>query len=506
MKWYFPLIMILSVSCIFRDLENAKLVASGDASRFVKDGFSLPVYGITLLEGDLPVVSEVKMVQVNVLNYARIPVVNPGILAMTYTVTTDKPELFLSMVNATGSFSSVHHTIPFEFILNQAADKNDITLTLTLVSTMRTYDAHHIALIHINTRPSSVIAVKNNSGDKIEAGIWNPVIADNKATIYWDYVTSVTDTDIKNLVISYTVNGNKLSEEILYSQDSGLFGTNSFTVNDIQSDDTLSFSFTVYDDEGLSSYVMGSGDTSIYKSSEPGMTRGSGDDLNDITVTADTGSELYVAEGESAFNLVTSPYILELSAIHTIKAFTKTTNKIDSAIITNVYSYLHPVMFETNGGSAVESTGVSHGEKVTKPADPVRDGYLFDGWYKDAALTTLWDFDADTVTSSTTLYALWIEKPTGAITFAVNPEFPVLVFTPSEITVDAGANVPITTSSSFSTAQNWQWYENNIKVAGESLPSFTFNSAGKTGTNLIWCSVELDGLLYSGTVRITVKP
>ena len=46
------------------------------------------------------------------------------------------------------------------------------------------------------------------------------------------------------------------------------------------------------------------------------------------------------------------------------------------------------VLFETFGGSYVApATGLSYGDRITKPADPVKDGYTFAGWYKDDACT-----------------------------------------------------------------------------------------------------------------------
>lgn len=68
----------------------------------------------------------------------------------------------------------------------------------------------------------------------------------------------------------------------------------------------------------------------------------------------------------------------------------------------------YTVTFNSQGGSAVPSSTVISGEKVIKPNDPVRYGYLFRGWYTDAACQNAYDFDK-TVTSSFTLYAKWIK-------------------------------------------------------------------------------------------------
>lgn len=67
------------------------------------------------------------------------------------------------------------------------------------------------------------------------------------------------------------------------------------------------------------------------------------------------------------------------------------------------------VHFESNGGSTVEDQMVQYGEKVTKPADPTREGYTFDAWYKDIDKTEKWDFENDTVTGNMTLFAGWNE-------------------------------------------------------------------------------------------------
>ena len=47
------------------------------------------------------------------------------------------------------------------------------------------------------------------------------------------------------------------------------------------------------------------------------------------------------------------------------------------------------------------------GTKLTKPDDPIKEGYTFAGWYKDDELANEWDFDTDVVTEDITLYAKW---------------------------------------------------------------------------------------------------
>lgn len=68
------------------------------------------------------------------------------------------------------------------------------------------------------------------------------------------------------------------------------------------------------------------------------------------------------------------------------------------------------IRFESNGGSEVPDQTVALGGKITKPADPTKDGLYFAGWYSDIDLQNQWDFGKDTVTGNMTLYAKWTDE------------------------------------------------------------------------------------------------
>lgn len=78
-------------------------------------------------------------------------------------------------------------------------------------------------------------------------------------------------------------------------------------------------------------------------------------------------------------------------------------------VVTDAAAQYGTVRFYSMGGSEVaDVTGLRFGEPVPKPADPVRNGYTFGGWYQDEACTEPWDFENDTVTSVLQeLYAKW---------------------------------------------------------------------------------------------------
>jgi uncharacterized repeat protein (TIGR02543 family) len=73
------------------------------------------------------------------------------------------------------------------------------------------------------------------------------------------------------------------------------------------------------------------------------------------------------------------------------------------------------VSFNSMGGSNVDTQTIAENGKVVEPGAPTRNNYVFDAWYKEQNLQTAWNFGADTITGTTTLYAKWI--PTYTVTF-----------------------------------------------------------------------------------------
>lgn len=84
--------------------------------------------------------------------------------------------------------------------------------------------------------------------------------------------------------------------------------------------------------------------------------------------------------------------------------------------------YVRQITFDSQGGSSVESqliwttyNGLIPGSDVqcavTEPQEPVREGYTFGGWYKDAECTDIRKFNFDTqsqLMTDITLFAKWI--------------------------------------------------------------------------------------------------
>lgn len=97
------------------------------------------------------------------------------------------------------------------------------------------------------------------------------------------------------------------------------------------------------------------------------------------------------------------------------------------------------VTVEANGGT-VGNFIVNDDNSLTPPKPvPIKDGYVFLGWYKDADCTMIWDFFIDRVTENITLYAKWVTVeefncPKCFVTFDTNGGSTV---EPMEVGMDA---------------------------------------------------------------------
>lgn len=81
------------------------------------------------------------------------------------------------------------------------------------------------------------------------------------------------------------------------------------------------------------------------------------------------------------------------------------------------------IYFETEGGTSVTTAVVAVGGSVSEPAAPQKTGYVFGGWYTDAAYATAFDFSAPAPDKDVTLYAKWnADENYRYVTYVLNGE------------------------------------------------------------------------------------
>ncbi len=109
------------------------------------------------------------------------------------------------------------------------------------------------------------------------------------------------------------------------------------------------------------------------------------------------------------FANVLNDYVDNWNATHVYKLDYWQVQKGDYPRVNPDYKPNLVVTFESNGGTAIATKRVSENSHILMPAKPTKDGYIFAGWYEDAAFTKVFDFDSTAVTQSMTLYAKWLE-------------------------------------------------------------------------------------------------
>ena len=171
----------------------------------------------------------------------------------------------------------------------------------------------------------------------------------------------------------------------------------------------------------------------------------------------------------------------------------------EQGAIVNLYARWTPinyqVTFNANGhGTAPSAQTVAYGTKATEPTAPTASGYTFGGWYKESSCQNRWEFGADNVTGTTTLYAKWAQNVytityllDGGVNSASNP----LVYTNTDnITLAA----PTRTGYTFT-----GWTPDNGVISSGSTGNKTFTAHWQVNQYTITFNTD-GGTVISGSI------
>ena len=123
------------------------------------------------------------------------------------------------------------------------------------------------------------------------------------------------------------------------------------------------------------------------------------------TVTLD-GYEEIVENLTGTSDSTVTPTVNDYTGFTKPNTQTVTISRLGDTVVTYIYDReIYTITFNTPAGSTtVADQEVAYGAKVTRPANPEKEGYTFDDWYKDSSYQTLYDFN-EAVTESMPIYA-----------------------------------------------------------------------------------------------------
>lgn len=73
------------------------------------------------------------------------------------------------------------------------------------------------------------------------------------------------------------------------------------------------------------------------------------------------------------------------------------------------------VYLERNNGTRRLKAILTKPELVSEPEIPVREGFIFDGWYADPEFKEKWNFFTDMAQEGTVIYAKWVPDPNAVV-------------------------------------------------------------------------------------------
>ena len=206
-------------------------------------------------------------------------------------------------------------------------------------------------------------------------------------------------------------------------------------------------------------------------------------------ITSDTEKEVTV-EVKSDFNRTT---LTDIPAGQTETTISEGEDRTcvairDGEVISDA-SFGYSVAFDSQMGTSVETLlNVPYGSLIEEPTDPTRVGYIFQGWFKDAEHTEIWDFDTDTVTEDTILYAGWSINPNylQSVTFQVPGAEPQIVYIPK------GDRIPANYAPFGQDGEALIWYTN----ATYTSKAWDFDTDTVTGDIILYGKTTLCTISY----------
>lgn len=220
-------------------------------------------------------------------------------------------------------------------------------------------------------------------------------------------VSSAEDKSVKYTIASSA--SVTASGQVIEGSNASFKNTYS-TKEQITKDNSMTFKLTNIDGIKVSKIVM---------KTHTNKSKGAG------TIKIDIGEgNLYSGNYTKSFSTSYSDYEFDVKALKNVDYMFGDISIVMSCTVNSLYcqSYTiyyfegeptksYPVTFYDGEAELTDlACNVEENGKITKPADPVKEGYIFDAWYKESTFDNKWDFENDIVAADTKLYAKFLPE------------------------------------------------------------------------------------------------
>ncbi len=500
----FSWVLLFCASC------ESPLVWNADVKSFIEDGLTeLSIKEFTTGDGDaqntsIPSGSEVVLTGT---------IENPRSVEISCDVIWEDDTLFdpLPVVSVLGP-----EEISLTFTPSLPAERKDLVFSveLTALTVDRTYD------------PASLTLRCNSPPGTVSSSLTAALDAAGHAFAAFRLPSSATDDDLDQVEILWmeddgtTIDGTStlsvsdetLLQEIVLSDGTDILETDDPLDRYYRPEDTVAgesyiFIVVIIDTEGLRSEPASiKSDSGLYSViySGNGNTGGappvdSGTYRQGKTVTVlDAGSLVRTGYTFTGWNTVSDGSGTTYTAGGTFRM---------SAGDVTLYALWSPITYtinyELNGGTNSQLNPANYTIESADIVlnDPLRSGFVFDGWYSDHSFST----EVTTISAMSTgdiiLHAKWL--PENSITVVIDlPAAGTIEFSDT-LTVEKGSNLTISVSTVFAF---YQWYMDGTIIPGATGQSYTLvtTDMGVGVYRLSVVATDSAGVLSSGTCTVLV--
>ena len=230
-------------------------------------------------------------------------------------------------------------------------------------------------------------------------------ITDDSWNTQWAYKPSYNEGDIINGYTNYLI----ASTGIQY------FDVTTYVQDEQKNNNIASFALTGENNNGENDFAFICDPASPLKPAleityAPYNVTFDSQEGNQVTaIVADYNTSIAEPSSPSKLNYTFGGWYKEATCTN---QWNFTTDRI--ANNTTLYAKWNPVSynvtFDSQGGSAVSGISSDYDNTISAVTPPTREGYTFDGWYKEVDCINVWNFTIDKVTSNKTLYAKWAKN------------------------------------------------------------------------------------------------